>query len=99
MRNDLLVSSDFFYFSLYGSLDENEFLSNMSFWFIGLIDKFGIRKVMMNLFELIRIEWLLCNLIDVELVRVDEIVKICSLLCVDFNLLEEILYDNIKLYK
>lgn len=98
-RNDSSASSDFSHSSSHGSSDENEFPSNTSSWSIGLIDKFGIRKVMTNPFELIRTEWSLCNLTDAELARVDEIVKICSLPCVDFNSLEEIPYDNTKPYK
>lgn len=77
-RNDSSASSDFSHSSSHGSSDENEFPSNTSSWSIGLIDKFGIRKVMTNPFELIRTEWSLCNLTDAELARVDEIVKICS---------------------
>lgn len=78
---------------------ENNLLSNMSFWLIDLIEMIGIRKVLIILVELVWIEWLLCSLFDVELLRIDEFVRICSLLCVDFSIVEEILYDYVRFYR
>ena len=82
-----------------GNSDDNDLPSDTSSWSLNLIDKFGIRKVLTDPFELVRYEWSLCNLTDDEVFRIDEIVKICSLPCIDFYSLEEIPFENSKLYK
>ena len=82
-----------------GNSDDNDLPNDTSSWSLNLIDKFGIRKVLTDPFELVRYEWSLCNLTDDEVLRIDEIVKICSLPCIDFYSLEEIPFENSKLYK
>ena len=56
--------SDFTHSSSHGSSDDNDLPSNTSSWSLNLIDKFGIRKVLTDPFELVRDEWSLCNLTD-----------------------------------
>ncbi|XP_062611666.1 uncharacterized protein LOC134273488 isoform X2 [Saccostrea cucullata] len=101
-RNDSPTSRHCSHSSLHGhdgSSDENAFPCNTSSWSLGLVDKLGIRKVLTNPFEQVRTEWSFSNLTDAEITRIDELVKICSLPCVDFNSLEEIPYDKSKSYK
>lgn len=78
---------------------ENNLPSNTSSWSTYLIDTIGIRKVLTTPAELVQTEWSLCSLTDAELSRIDELVRICSLPCVDFSTVEEIPYGNARPYR
>nr|XP_011436776.2 uncharacterized protein LOC105334869 [Crassostrea gigas] len=78
---------------------ENNLPSNTSSWSTDLIETIGIRKVLTTPAELVRTEWSLCSLSDAELSRIDELVRICSLPCVDFSTVEEIPYYNARPYR
>lgn len=78
---------------------KNNLPSNISSWSTDLIDTIGIRKVLTAPAELVRTEWSLCSLSDAELSRIDELVRICSLPCVDFSTVEEIPYHNDRPYR
>lgn len=77
----------------------NNLPKNRRFWSTDLIDTIGIRKVLTTPTELVRTEWSLCSLSDTELSRIDELVRICSLPCVDFSTVEEIPYYNARPYR
>ncbi|XP_061183906.1 uncharacterized protein LOC133192075 isoform X2 [Saccostrea echinata] len=98
MKNDS-SASDFSHSSSQGSSDENEFPTSTSSWPISFIDKFGIRKVMKNPFEIVRTLWGLCILTDSEVFRIDEIVKVCNLQYIDCDSLEEIPYYDSTPYE
>ena len=96
---DSATSASSYHSSSQGSSDDNDLPSNTSSWSLNLIDKFGIRKVLTDPFKLVRSEWSVCNLTDDEVIRRDEIVKICSVPCIDFYSLDQIPFEKNKLYK